>query len=224
MSNLFATLADHLSHQDENYLTQTLAAVFNESRIFRRELGLELKARLGRDVDFEHSFLKTQVGKWLKGRRIILDGLVVDYMGRELIAFENKLESGEGPGQFKKYRALLQCPLVVVCKYLDPAPKDANLNLNWTDLYLIAERCLWHLRKAGHERFFLEDWMTFLSSKGVVAPDPIRKQAWRRVMQVAKLMAGEGERHSILDDPSRALGELRTILARLELHRDGHCR
>jgi hypothetical protein len=222
-NNLFLTLAEHLSRQDENYLTQTLAAVFNTCPSFRSALTGKLseKVRGLQAAGLDHLRIETQRGFTFKNERMVFDAVLVDTSrSKRWAVIEVKLDSPEGLGQYSRYRAAIErnVPFILLVKHVDEAVLEPYLILSWTSIYLVAEKAARGLGRNGFERTLLEAWMEFLNANGIVSPDPIPPASWGRVLAFAQLMAGVKRGH--LDKPARTLDEMRSILARLELHRD----
>ena len=79
-TNLFLTLGKFVVRQQENFLTQGLATIFNSSPAFRLDFGSLLASRRldGRKVDLRASLAKTQQSSDLGHGRIIVDTEIAD--------------------------------------------------------------------------------------------------------------------------------------------------
>jgi hypothetical protein len=220
--NLFHILSEHLSRQDENYLTQTFAAVFTSCPSFRCELYSELRRRIDtlRVANPEALQIKTQTRFLAKEDQLIFDAVLLDHSNRQIAVFEAKLDSPEGPDQFQRYRkALKGIPLILLARHGGDDPHgEPDLTFSWTSMYLVAEKAASHRDQNGFARSLLEGWMDFLGAKGILTPDPIKPTSWKRILSLAQLLVGVKDSH--INHAGETLDEMRSILARLELHRD----
>jgi hypothetical protein len=220
--NLFHLLSEHLSRQDENYLTQTFAAVFTSCPSFRSELYKELHRRF-RSLRVESPTalrIKTQTRLKAKDRQVIFDAVLMDHHNQIVAVFEAKLDSPEGPDQIQRYRkALKGIPLILLVRHGGDDPHvEPDLTFTWTSMYLVAEKAASHRDQSGFARSLLEGWMDFLGAKGIITPDPIKPTSWKRLLSLAQLLVGLKNDH--INHAGQTLDEMRSVLARLELHRD----
>src|SRR5208337_5286502 len=92
--SLFLHLADHLPRQEENYLTQCLAAVFEGSMAFRRCFWSVLAERgaVPDDTAVRTLRVETQATRARRGRSIL--DLLILRNRQALVAIEAKFASG----------------------------------------------------------------------------------------------------------------------------------
>lgn len=232
--NVFRELSEHLSRQDENYLTQSLAAVFNGCPRFRAALcrllvraGVRSLGKLSSDTLVMSTQVAVPARNGAGGRtRSILDAVVLNG-SHHIVAIEAKLSAATSEWQMKghlDHLRSLRCPLVL----LDLAPdlgglpekiRQNVLPLSWGEVLDTARRSASQSRVASYERQTMEQFMEFLSSKGAVAPDPIDESEWGVVLRLAKLMGGGGC-WQIMRGALPAFEAMQKALVRLELHRD----
>lgn len=101
--NVFRELSEHLSRQDENYLTQSLAVVFNGCPRFRTAL-CRLLARVGlgslAGLESDELVMTTRVGVPARNRargrtRSVLDAIVMD--GSRHVVASTRVALGASP-------------------------------------------------------------------------------------------------------------------------------
>ena len=188
-SNLFATLGKYVEHQDENLLTQGLAALFATCKGFRQDfLNLLQKQSSTRTTPVSGEWtVRTQVSYRLQGgKRIVADLHIAQRIGRRPKTFliEVKLDSVLGRSQASNYNKLIRkhsrdsvIQLVVLTqRQIDPQELDLpsdSIMLTWADVDHLLTR---PGKRSALERLLCVQYHEFLLSKGVYMSKPIRNE------------------------------------------------
>jgi hypothetical protein len=222
--SLFLRLSEHLPREEENYLTQCLAAVFEGSKAFRRRFASILVDRrvLPSGMSPESLCVQTQIAR-LGRRRSILDFLILSGR-RELAAIEIKFAAGINNSQLERHAANIgsRCQLVLLTRASDCDLPDRLRSqvrvLSWGDVCRCGKAVLDDGRTPEDQRWLVEEFMAFLKAKHIVSADPVPIVDWPRIVRVAAMWGGRERRSA--GSFSVALTSLSSLVSRLEWHRN----
>lgn len=232
--NVFSNLAQHLSRSDENYLTQCLAACFNASAPFRRELVLRLASlspALSRALTgVSPHALHVQTQKVYPGThgslRNILDA-VVFHGSNEVVALEVKLHAPISGHQLRRYVSGLdgkRCPVVLLAldpdlSWIRPQTRAKLAGLSWLDVHRCAELAVAGPGRRSFHKTLLEEFMAYLESWDVAPRDPLYKADWSRITKLGRIVAGD-DGYQWMGYVEFLFSALSSATQRLEHHRD----
>ncbi|MBN2561752.1 MAG: PD-(D/E)XK nuclease family protein [Phycisphaerae bacterium] len=225
--SLFVRLGDHLPRQEENYLTQCLAALFEGSIAFRHQFWAELAPKVGlaRNLSVENMDVITQLAPSTGGERSILD-MFITIGDRHLVAIEVKFASGVSVAQLRRHLRNISrqrhCKLVLLVANSDvelPASVSSRVTvLTWGDICRCVAAVVGDHRRDKAERWLAEEFMKLLGTKHVVAAEPVRDKDWKRIGRIVNLWAGL--ERTYVGTLASGLAALASVVSRLEWHRD----
>lgn len=236
--NLFSVIGKFSGRHLENQLTQSLAALFNNSPAFRSTLvaaifeaagnnSKELRKALSRSDELA---LRTQVWDTVTSRgrdRVVLDCEFIRD-GRPVAAIEVKVDAEPGPDQLQTYKTHLQSKGARGCLVLLARSQEVRERLDlstrrvpvltWPELAAACRNALDRAR-GPVERRLLEDFMALLQDLELGDLPRLRRQDWRPIRRLVRAWAGWSKRGTALQTiPSLDL--LAVLARRLNFHRD----
>jgi hypothetical protein len=221
--DLFSRLADHLPRQEENYLTQVLAALLDGSAAFRGQFRALLVQRGALSPRAPVLRVWTQERRSREDGYSILDLLLCDDRGVDHLAVEVKFAAQVSYPQLRAHLKSVRpaCRLVLLTTLADvPMPKGLAQRvtaLSWAEVVRCAYEALENCRSQA-ERWLLEEFMSFLEMKGIAAPDPVALANWARIIRLVSMVRDHERTDS--GNLSETLPALSTVAARLDAHRD----
>jgi hypothetical protein len=215
-ANLFICLGKYVRRQDENLLTQALAALFNNSGRFRSDL----LHRLGGDAGVS-TVAVTQPSRKLKDGRIIVD-LEIRKPKTEHPEFvlEAKVNAPLTEWQLKRYAEFLKKRrgksrlVIVTASGIDSElkgllPESHTTWLTWAE---IAEMAIRPAHRSKVERMLCEQFYQFLQYRGIPMAPSISAGAFRKLSIFNRLV--HGERDSLHEGGIHAV---ETVAVRLQV-------
>lgn len=195
--NLFLAVGKYVRRQNENFLTQSFAALFNNAEHFRGEFISYVSERSGqrRKVDPSALFARTQSGKKITVGRIVVDLEILKVRPQPgfptpptLYVVEAKLSAQLSESQLRNYGDFLkkrapEAQMVLLTRdgideKLTPyAPKGA-VWLTWGE---VAEICKASVRTPAVEAFMRKEFVEMLEESGISFVPSISAVGWKRI-------------------------------------------
>jgi hypothetical protein len=194
----FETLGALASNQEENQLSRTFKACFDNSAYWRMQFGRLLAARVPR-LPVVSTDWTCGVEEGIKGRIGRLDLHIRSADGKPIVALESKVESALREDQIRKYLRHGVEKIVVLTKY-PPEVSDRFLRkrnvaaFRWQDIH----RLLRQSKPKRHvDRFMLDAFAQYLESLDMAYPDVITKKDLAYMAAALRCVAnGSGARPS----------------------------